>query len=449
MKNKTQNKIWFILLLIFALALTASCGEGEENSGNSTGNTNPPVSDTTAPVAGSYVAFGSLASNLVAGDTNNYEDVFVHDMQTSATTRVSVDSAGVQGNNNSSNPAISADGRYVAFESFASNLVAGDTNGSRDVFVHDRQTGTTTRVSVDSSGNQGNSDSSDSVISGDGRYVAFRSSASNLVAGDTNSSDDIFVYDIQTGATTRVSVDSSGNQGNGDSDDPAISGDGRYVAFESFADNLVTGDTNNGGDIFVHDRGTGATTIASVDSSGNPNDWAAARPSISGDGRYVAFQSNATNLVTGDTNAMTDIFVRDRQAILTTRVSISTNSTESNNGCWDPSISGDGSKVVFWSSATNLALNDTNNSPDVFMREGGATKWVSNLSNGDNYSYNSSISRDGGYVAFWSAATNLVAGDTNGIPDIFVRDTTGTVTLVSVDSAGVQANGASSNPAMN
>jgi hypothetical protein len=166
-----------------------------------------------------------------------------------------VGSSGNEGNGNSLRAAISADGRYVAFMSWASNLVPGDTNGSADVFVHDLQTGATTRLSVDSDGNQGNGDSWNPAISADGRYVAFQSWASNLVPGDTNGSADVFVHDLQTGATTRLSVDSSGNEGNDESYDPAVSADGRYVAFESLASNLVPGDTNDEWDIFVHDRG--------------------------------------------------------------------------------------------------------------------------------------------------------------------------------------------------
>src|SRR5258706_583306 len=186
---------------------------------------------------------------------------------------ISVASDGTQGNGYSSDSSISADGRYVAFTSDASNLVLGDTNNSRDVFVHDMQTGITTRVSVDSNGNQGNLASVGSSISADGRYVAFGSSASNLVLGDTNNSSDVFVHDMQTGITTRVSVDSNGNQGNLDSSGSSISADGRYVAFNSNASNLVTGDTNGTFDIFVHDMQTGVTTRVSADSNGNQGNF--------------------------------------------------------------------------------------------------------------------------------------------------------------------------------
>ena len=208
------------------------------------------------------------------------------------TWRVSVDSAGVEGNGWCAHPqSISGDGRFVAFDSHADNLVPGDTNRRRDVFVHDRQTGTTTRVSVDSSGVQGDGSSSLPSISVDGRFVAFESGATNLVSGDTNRRLDVFVHDRQTGTTTRVSVDSSGVQGDGSSFVPSISGDGHFVAFHSFARNLVPGDNNAAGDVFVHGRQTGATQRVSVDSSGVEGNGSSLAPKISGDGRFCQLYS--------------------------------------------------------------------------------------------------------------------------------------------------------------
>jgi Tol biopolymer transport system component len=239
---------------------------------------------------------------------------FVHDRQTGITERVSVDSAGNEGNSLSGSPAISADGRFVAFQSSASNLVTGDTNGWSDIFVHDRQTGITERVSVDSAGNQGNAGSWYPAIRADARYVAFESEATNLVPGDNNGWFDIFVHDRQTGITERVSVDSAGNQGNGSSRDPAISADGRYVAFQSCASNLVTGDTNGRADTFVHDRQTGITERVSVDSAGNEGNSFSQEVHVSADGRFVAFASEASNLVPGDNNGWFDILVHDRGA---------------------------------------------------------------------------------------------------------------------------------------
>src|SRR5437660_5099931 len=219
---------------------------------------------------GRFVAFDSAATDLVAGDTNLVSDVFVHDRQTGTTERVSVASDGAQGNGSSGllsfafPPGLSADGRFVAFVSFATNLVAGDTNGATDVFVHDRQTGTTERVSVASDGTQGNAASAGFALSADGRFVAFHSTATNLVAGDTNGATDVFVHDRQTGTTERVSVDSDGTQGNGPSAGAALSADGGLVAFHGTATNLVAGDANGAYDVFVHDRAVSTTTTSTT-----------------------------------------------------------------------------------------------------------------------------------------------------------------------------------------
>ncbi|MHB9054157.1 MAG: TolB family protein, partial [Thermoleophilia bacterium] len=259
---------------------------------------------------GRYVAFHSNATNLVAGDSNAAADVFVKDTQTGAISRVSTDSLGAQATGGASYiPAISAGGRYVTFFSDATNLVAGDSNAAADVFVKDTQTGATTRVSTDSSGAQATGGSSYPAISADGRYVAFHSNATDLVAGDSNGVWDVFVKDTQTGATTRVSTDSLGAQATGGSSDPAISADGRYVTFHSDATNLVAGDSNGVWDVFVKDTQTGAISRASTDSLGAQATGGSSDPAISADGRYVAFHSDATNLVTGDSNGVADVFV--------------------------------------------------------------------------------------------------------------------------------------------
>ncbi len=373
---------------------------------------------------GRYRAFYSNASNLVAGDTNGVVDVFVQDGNTGAITRVSVDSAGVQGNGASRHAAISADGRYVAFYSYATNLVADDINGVVDIFVHDMNDGTTTRVSLDSSGSQVNDASYYPSISADGRYVAFYSYATNLVPGDTNGVVDIFVRDRTGGTTTLVSVDSAGVQGNGVSQSPSISADGRYVAFQSEATNLVSGDSNGVDDIFVRDRTGGTTTRVSVDSAEIQGNGSSTSPSMSADGGYVAFQSAADNLVPGDTVTL-DVFVRDLNAGTTSRVSVDSAGNAGAGSSSSASISGDGRYVAFYSYATDLVAGDTNGAADVFVRDRniGTTERVSVDSagvQGNAFSLSRAISADGCYVGFTSDATNLVPGDTNGFQDAFL-----------------------------
>ena len=334
-----------------------------------------------------YVAFVSAASNLVAGDTNGL-DVFVRDRLLGTTDRVSVDSGGLEGNSDSGNfgVSISADGRFVAFSSYASNLVPGDTSGDYDIFVHDRQLGTTERVSVDSGGAQANSASYICAISADGRYVAFESYASNLVPGDTNGYADIFVRDRQLGTTERVSVDSGGVEGNFHSYFPCISADGRWVAFSGFASNLVSGDTNVAYDVFIRDRQLGTTERVSVDSAGTEanGDSGFFPNAISSDGRFVVFNSTATNLVPGDTNGKSDLFVRDRQLGTTDRVTVSTGGAEANDDTIDSllAISLDGRFVTFTSPASNLVPGDTNGNLDIFVRDRqlGTTERVSHTS---------------------------------------------------------------------
>ena len=333
------------------------------NQGNSGSSSIPSIS-----ADGRFVAFFSTSSNLVARDTNGFADVFVHERQTGETTRVSVDSQGNQGIlGGSTFCSISADGRFVAFGSFTTNLVTPDTNTRSDLLVHDRQTRETTRVNVDSQGNQGTLGASLSSISADGRFVAFGSSSSDLVAATTNDARDVFVHDRKTGETTRVSVDSRGNQGNLGGNLPSINADGRFVAFDSTSSNLVAGDTNGERDVFVHDRKTGETTRVSVDSQGNQGNSFSRDPSISTDSRFVVFNSRASNLVAGDTNGEVDIFVHDRQTGETTRVSVDSRGNQGNSFSLGSSISADGRFVAFDSSASNLVAADTNERTDVFV----------------------------------------------------------------------------------
>ncbi|MFO0983812.1 MAG: calcium-binding protein [Planctomycetota bacterium] len=397
------------------------------DSGGSQGNDDSEVwSGGQVSADGRFVTFDSYASNLVPGDTNGQIDIFVHDRLTGETTRVSVSSAGKQANNFSAFTSISADGRYIAFDSYASNLVPGDTNHQDDVFVHDRVTGETTRVSVDSSGNQTDGLTAKCVPSADGRFVAFDSTAANLVPGDTNGQDDIFVHDRLIGETTRVSVSSSGAQADDRSEAPALSADGRYVAFFSYADNLVAADTNSSLDVFVHDRLTGETTRVSVDSLGHQANGGGEGPSISGDGRYVAFESVSRDLVPDDRNSSSDAFVHDCVTGETTRVSVNSAGRE---GDWNSefvSISADGRYVAFASWANNLAWNDGDYGRDVFVhdRRTRSTTLVSTkpfraVDIQLGFTGYPSISADGRYVTF-SSEKPIVPEDTNQAYDVFL-----------------------------
>jgi len=375
---------------------------------------------------GGIVAFISNATNLVAGDTNSAADVFVRDLDTGITQRVSVASAGTQANDDAFTLALSADGRFVAFGSYATNLVADDTNAKIDVFIRDRDTGTTERVSVTSLGVQADNESFSPAISSDGRYVAFRSEATNLVLIDTNNSSDIFVHDRLTGLTERVSVASDGTQANGDSISPAISSDGRFVAFSSKASNLVVDDTNNKVDIFLHDRQTDTTErIVGPAEFDTGSGILIVSPAISPDGGFLGFRSNANDLVAGDTNNSFDTFLVDSDTLNAERISVSSSEVEGNSDSSQPSISSNNRYAVFSSIATNLVLQDTNGSEDVFVRDRdlGQTRRVSfafDGSEGDDDSFSAVISADGRFVVFTSLAENLVATDTNGVSDIFV-----------------------------
>lgn len=375
---------------------------------------------------GRIVAFHSSASNLSPGDFPG-QDIYIHDRLTGMTTKVSVDSTGVAANSHSYWPSLSTDGNIVVFQSSADNLIVSDTNNKSDIFVHNRLTGNTIRTSVHSAGNEGNNASDHPDISADGRFVTFHSAASNLVPGDTNVSTDIFVHDIQTALTTRVSVISTGDEANDNSFYPVISADGQIVAFNSAATNLVADDNNEFADIFVHNRLTGKTTRLSKNNAGDEANGDSMYPALSSDGRIVAFYSSATNLVPDDNNKIGDIFVHDRQTGETNRVSVDSNGDEANYLSWSPDISGDGRIVAFRSHASNLVPDDTNNKQDIFLhdRETGKSKLVSvdiNGQEGNFHSHDPSLNHDGHVVAFVSEASNLVTDDTNQQPDIFVHD---------------------------
>lgn len=318
---------------------------------------------------GRFVVFTSAATNLVAGDTNTANDIFLRDVDASenAITRISVASDGTQAAGASARPAISANGRVIAFVSSASNLVPNDTNNGTDVFVRDLDLGTTTRVSVRSDGSQA-LDSGTGVrvdLSADGRHVVFSSVAPDLVASDLNGVSDVFVHDRRFGTTQRVSLNTIDGDPNGPSINPVISADGRFVAFESLASNLVLSDSNNASDVFVRTLPAARTERVSVSSTGLQGNGASGEPSISADGRFVAFASVATNLgETTDTNSRKDVFLRDREGE-TTRSRV-----QGNGDSGEPSVSGDGRSFAFTTAATDLGVSDGNGSNDVWRALG-------------------------------------------------------------------------------
>ncbi|HEY3269570.1 MAG TPA: hypothetical protein VGM37_21865 [Armatimonadota bacterium] len=444
----------------------------------------------TLSADGRFLAFESDASNLVDGDANNARDIFVRDLvtgtirlesvgpdampmtdmsespeisadgnhlvfqswvggrcsifwrdlETQTTRLVSVGKGGSTADGSSYVARVSPDGRFVAFYSRATNLVDGDTNGRADVFLRDMSAGTTVRVSVASNGDQGDGDSLWAVPSADGLRVAFESNASNLVPNDANGAKDVFVRDLRSLTTSRVSVSSASTEGNASSSAPSMTPDGRYVAFESWASNLVGSDSNEVSDIFVRDTQTNVTTRESVTTAGSEADGCCEAPSISAGGRYVAFDSFAANLTSGSTLNVDQIYLRDRGAMATTLVSVNGADNAANAGANAPRLAAGGAKIAYQSLANNLTTDDSNGAYDVFVWDLGSHTAVRGSAapggketGGDAYSRHPAVSADGNIVAFVSDASNLVSDDLNDSPDVFVRDITlGTIQRVNV-----------------
>jgi|GEM_PF-2286371 len=320
---------------------------------------------------GQYVVFRSSASNLVTDDSNGIvADIFIHDVRNHKTSLISKASDGEQGNDLSHFAAISGDGQSVAFSSAATNLVANDTNNASDVFMRNRKTGKTIRISVSSTGAQADTGVSNGIvdISGDGRYVVFSSFSNNLAAGDS-SSEDIFLRDTQSGVTTRVSQPVRATGFDGGSKQPAISTDGRFIVFSSGSSKLVADDTDDfNADIFVYDR----TNKKSVKITKNA-DGSSIMPTISASGRFVGFMSQASNLVADDTNGAWDTFIHDRQTGKTSRINITAQNLQSTGDSLllqaRPDISADGRFMSFESAAKDLTADDADNVTDVFLRD--------------------------------------------------------------------------------
>jgi uncharacterized repeat protein (TIGR01451 family) len=321
---------------------------------------------------GRFVAFASDAANLVRGDRNGVDDVFRHDRATGQTILVSVSSAGQQGDASSHAPAISADGRFIVFHA-NSSLDPADTNQSTDVYIRDAQAGTTTLVSIAFDGSAGNNSSFLQDISADGRFVAFVSDATNLIPNDVvDNEPNVYVRDLVAGTTELASVGSDGTRANVSFFDiPAISADGRFVAFSTF-DSLVPEDTRQFSlDIYLRDRQTGTTELISVNSDEVPGDGRSEEPSVSADGRFVVFQSDSTNFAPEQPGLFPDedIFVRDRQTGTTVRASENSAGEEGNARSLNPAISADGLVTAFSSDASNLVPDDTNLVTDIFVHD--------------------------------------------------------------------------------
>ena len=386
-------------------------------------------SNLGAPSAnGRLVAFESGASNLVAIDTNGTQDIFVRNRKSGNTAAVSRRSNGAEANSFSSNPHISDSGRWVGFSSFASNLIGLDGNGVSDAFVHDRKTKKTTRVSTRSNGGEANGPSTLQGISSDGRLVVFSSTASNLVPGDSNGTSDVFVKNRKSGKTTRVSRRSNGAQGNSSSLLAAISPNGRYVTFASTATNLVPNDSNGLLDIFVHDRTNKKTRRVSVASNGTQANSSSQFSDVSNNG-IVSFASFASNLVNNDTNAFWDGFVHNLNNGNTRRVSVSSALAQGNGQSaifGVPTISANGDRIAYDSQASNLVAGDTNANLDTFLydRSSQTTRRVSvrfDGTQGNTAAVGGHVSSNGKFVSFLSNSTNLVGGDTNALNDSFIR----------------------------
>jgi choice-of-anchor C domain-containing protein len=405
----------------------------------------PVVEEPVLSADGHDLAFVSVLDDIVPGDENHAQDVFVQDRISGALERVSVSTSGAEADGDSAMPSISADGRYVVFESTADDLIDGTTIAAPQIYRHDRQTGTTILVSKNSSGNPlasrfgARAGGSQQDVSDDGRYVAYESADPDVMAGAGGGDRvDVYVRDLQNNTSTRVSnpgsptTTGSGTAPNASSATPALSADGQKVAFESQASNLVSGDTNGFADVFVADLVAGTVVRASVtDAEAQAVAGASTHPSISADGSRVVFGTYATNFAP-DSNFTQDIVVRDLTAGSTWLLSNTTGSNGTATGRSEQAhISRDGDTVVFASAATNLVSGDTNHLSDIFTRAADASTPTAQLSvgsggtqaNGDSGA--PVVDGDGGLVAFVSGATNLTSDDADGVADLFTTTGTG------------------------
>lgn len=424
-----HSKTALIALVLILISAAASAADTSLISRKSQKKQSDGISgEPAASETGQVVAFRSSATNL---DSDRCDDglnqIYVSDRSTGTIRCVSVNSSGKEGDRDSSAPSISADGRFIAFTSKATNL-AGDEcdNGFNQVYVHDRTIGTTGCVSVNSNGREANQDSDASSISADGTLIAFDSAATNLSGSKCdNGFNHIFVHDRATSTIRCVSLRSNGDEGNGDSFDASISADGRFVVFHSTATNLSNRCGNGNLHVYRHDLESGETICVSLNNEGRQSNGNSALARVSGDGRFVAFQSNPTNVTTRCSNGFTHIYVRDTVEERTTCASVDKSGNQGNNDSGQPSISSDGRFVAFSSAASNLSHKHCQSgNVQVFIRDR-ANETTSCASvgpkkvEGNGQSVKPAVTANGTLVVFESDASNLVKKDTNNLRDVF------------------------------
>ncbi|MEO8328432.1 MAG: calcium-binding protein, partial [Candidatus Nanopelagicales bacterium] len=368
---------------------------------------------------GQFVAFASRA-RIVQGPANlASRQVFLRDMSTGASTLLSIARDGGGGDGSSDWPSISADGTRIVFESKATNLVRGDTNGFSDIFMYDTTSGVTTLISHAPNGNPANLASYSPAISADGTHVAFTSSATNL-GPDNGYFDSVYIYDIASGGAQLVTHAPDGSPTNYYGGyNPQISADGNLVAYYSPTADLVADDTNSHDDVFLYNAATDTNQLISRTPDGGLANGNSYGVDISADGTHVAYNSYANNLVPNDdTDNITDVFVYDVASESTTLISRATDGGPGNADSYYPSISGDGTLIAYTSYASDLVRNDANAGTDIFVHNTttGTTRLISKAPDGSAATGNSDradVSIDGTHIGYESDANNIVTPDTD------------------------------------
>ena len=421
--NKSIHRLSYIAIGIAIALNTANAATTTLISKNINTLANKTSNTPALSFDGSKIAFASRSGKLV-GDNNSQPNIYLKDIATQTVKRISINSSGVTGDRPSYAPTINADGNKIVFYSTSTNLVTNDTNDTSDIFLRDLNNNTTQLISITKSGVRSNKESAEGTISGDGTVVAFSSTSTTLTSLNANSVRQVYVKDLSTGDLELISVNNNGQAGDNDSFSPAVSNDGRYIAFISISSNLDGYAATNHYDIYLHDRLNKKTERISFTSTGALSNNHSGLPSISSDGRLVAYMSLADNLVFNDTNAQIDIFVYDRQTKTVERAS---STSPSNGHSFSPKLSSNGRFVAFYSSASNYITNDTNGKDDLFVydRYLKTTELLSVSSTGaqtvSNVDSSIALSGDGKVAAFASPDSTLVSGDTNAISDIFIR----------------------------